>query len=105
MTKAESWVKTWLIFKTYIMNAIKAQAKIGWKRRKRVFFPRRFGFTLNHEVKFWATPCMERWLDERLAFVAEHPGLRNSECRRRLLNKRFKGSADYLLLRVYSNQP
>ena len=39
------------------------------------FFSRRFGFTPNHEVKFWATPCMERWVDERLAFFAEHPGL------------------------------
>jgi hypothetical protein len=56
----------------------RAQGKIGedWlsASEKGALF-RNFAYLLDHQVHIWASPDMERWVDERLAFAKKYPGV------------------------------
>jgi len=59
-------------------ETVRAQGKIGedWLNAsaKGALF-RNFAFLLDYQVHIWASPDMERWVDERLAFGEKHPGV------------------------------
>ena len=59
-------------------ETIKANGKVGeeWLEasEKGELF-RNFAALLEYEVQVWATPTMERWVDQRLAFAAKNPGV------------------------------
>lgn len=59
-------------------ETIKAQGRIGeeWlETSEKGRFFRNFAAMLDYQVQVWARPFMERWVDERLAFAAKHPGV------------------------------
>lgn len=59
-------------------ETVKAQGKIGedWlsASEKGALF-RNFAHMLEYQVDIWASPSMEQWVDERLAFAKKHPGV------------------------------
>ena len=85
-------IRIWLIFEVF-STTIKAHDKAGegWLEAPEKGEPfRNFAALLEYEVQVWATPTMERCVDERLAFAAKkNPG---SGCQSRVLKKRFRTS-------------
>jgi len=63
-------------------QTVKAQGKIGedWLSATETgALFRDFAFMLDYQVQIWASPSMEQWVDERLAFAKKHPGIGMTE--------------------------
>jgi hypothetical protein len=53
----------------------KAQGNIGESALGKGALLRNFAYVFEYQVHIWASPSMERWVDERLTFAKKHLGV------------------------------